>query len=244
MRRLAVIGDVHFAMPSLDRVLTAIASEGPDAVLMVGDLGSEVDLAATARAVLTEVASMGVPVVFVPGNHDRPGIPDQHDALNADGRVVSVAGLRVWGIGGAGPNRWGFPYEWTEDMLRTRPRKRADILLAHCPPSGCTLDRTARGDQAGSTAIRELLSQGLVQLLLCGHIHEAPGCEVVEGVVCVNAGALGPPYGAPQYATVTWDEACTEVRHVVLPYVQMPEQAAWCAGSIAGPEVGMRTWRF
>lgn len=244
MTRLVVIGDPHFAMDKLEKVLEAAASEGPDAILVVGDLGSERDLAKTASRVLDELCSLGVPVAFVPGNHDLANIPDQGCATNVDRRVVTIAGLRIWGVGGAGPTCWGFPYEWTEDMLRQRAWHSADILLAHCPPKGTSLDRTASGESAGSAAIREILAAGHVRLMVCGHIHEAPGCERVEGVVSLNAGALGVPYGAPQYAVVDWGPESLEIRHVVLPYVQVPETALWCKGRIGGPNVGTRTWRF
>src|ERR1700731_2630800 len=74
--------------------------------------------------------ALDVPLVFVPGNHDpdlsgyrtsragltlRAGIPVRAPwpggAINADGRVVDVAGLRIAGLGGcrrycAGPNQY------------------------------------------------------------------------------------------------------------------------------------------
>src|SRR5579864_8378166 len=111
---------------------------------------------------------LDVPLVFVPGNHDpdlsgyrtsrsglttragmpaRPPWPD--GAINADGRVVDVAGLRVAGLGGClryspGPNQ----YTERQQARRARLlRRRAgwhrlhdgrgiDVLLTHAPPRG------------------------------------------------------------------------------------------------------------
>jgi uncharacterized protein len=244
MPRLVVIGDVHFAMQKLAEVLAAVRGENPDGILLVGDLGSEADLRTTAHAVLREVAALGAPVAFVPGNHDLPELGDHGIAVNADDKVLDLAGLRVWGIGGAGPNRWGFPYEWTETMLHQRDWHDADIVLAHCPPRRCSLDRTGSGGHAGSQAIREILEQGRCRMLICGHIHEASGCAVVEDVVCLNAGALGEPYGTPQYSVVQWGDTALEVRHVVLPYEDDAEPAAWLRGWNGRPPAGVHRWNF
>ncbi len=244
MPRLAIIGDVHGAQEKLDLVLPQVYNAHPDAVLMVGDLGSERNLLDTAMAVLERVSQLDLPILYVPGNHDLPDLPDHALARNVDHRVLEVAGLRVWGIGGSGPNQWGFPYEWSEDMLRQRPRERADILLAHCPPLDTPLDPTTRGEHVGSQAMRELLQERRFELMACGHIHESPSCAKIDGVVCVNAGALGVPFGAPQFVVVDWEPKRIQVRHVVLPYILQPESAPWCKGLEWGPDPGERSWAF
>src|SRR5215471_12698853 len=112
--------------------------------------------------------ALEVPLVFVPGNHDpdlsgyrtsragltlragmpvRPPWPD--GAVNADGRVVDVAGLRVAGLGGcrrysAGPNQYTDRQQARRALaLRARARWRrrrdgreVDVLVTHAPPRG------------------------------------------------------------------------------------------------------------
>jgi hypothetical protein len=109
-----------------------------------------------------------VPLVFVPGNHDpdlsgyrlsragltiRAGLPARppmpEGAINADGRVVDVAGLRVAGLGGclrfgSGPNQ----YTERQQARRARALRRlaarrqrrdgrnVDVLITHAPPRG------------------------------------------------------------------------------------------------------------
>lgn len=205
---LAVIGDIHARFDRLDPVLERVRAEaGLDAVLLVGDIGAEPPLAlrvdaaaslafraASVARVVEHVRGLGLPVLWVPGNHDPEHLPLPG---NVDGGEATVAGLRVTGVGGAGPARFGFPYEWSEDEVRRRRLPTWDVLISHTPPLGTCLDRTRHGDSAGSAAIREL-AEGGRGLMVSGHIHEAPGCERLGHTVCVNAGGLGEPYGRTQ----------------------------------------------
>lgn len=90
----------------------------------------------------------------MPGNHAPDDLAGDGDV---DGRCVSLYGLRVAGTGGAGPTRFGFPYEWDEDDIRGRSWPDCDVLISHAPPARTPLDVTAWGGlHAGSEAVREL----------------------------------------------------------------------------------------
>src|SRR5215472_5583373 len=112
--------------------------------------------------------ALDAPLVFVPGNHDpdlsgyrvsraglvlRAGLPAEppwpSGAINADGEVVDVAGLRMAGLGGCrrysdGPNQYT---EWQQRLRaraltrrarwrRVRDGRGVDVLLTHAPPEG------------------------------------------------------------------------------------------------------------
>jgi hypothetical protein len=123
--------------------------------------------------------ALDVPLVFVPGNHDpdlsgsrssrsgltlRAGLPARapwpDGAVNADGRVVDAAGLRVAGLGGcrrynAGP--------------RPRGGREVDVVLTHAPPRG-----VGDGDDPphrGFTALHGLVAALRPAGLLHGHVH-------------------------------------------------------------------------
>ncbi len=167
----------------------------PDLVVSAGDLPWDY---------IESVASaVDVPVVFVPGNHDpqvastkvsRAGLhldagmpcptPRPVGAVNADGLVVEVAGLRIAGLGGCvryrpGPNM----YSQREYHLRARRLswrvKRpwassqgpagVDILLTHAPPLG--LGDEDDGPHVGIAALHGLLDRLRPTWLLHGHIH-------------------------------------------------------------------------
>jgi Icc-related predicted phosphoesterase len=147
------------------------------------------------------MAELDAPLVFVPGNHDpdlsgyrmsrnglmlRAGMPATPPwpagAVNADGRIVDVGGLRVAGLGGSRRYRAG-PNQYTDRQLARRARalrgrarwrrlrdgRGVDVLLTHAAPRG-----VGDGDDPAHVGFRAL--PGLVarlrpRLLLHGHIH-------------------------------------------------------------------------
>jgi calcineurin-like phosphoesterase family protein len=167
-------------------------AEGVDLVLAAGDLPFDY---------LEYLADeLDRPCVFVPGNHDadlsgyartrglwtRGGFPvswpGPAGAVNADGRVVDVAGLRIAGLGGSIRYNDG-PNQWTERQQAHRAAKvaraaarrerrdgrRVDVLLTHAPPKdlGDRDDPPHRGFACLHTAVARMRPQ----LLLHGHIH-------------------------------------------------------------------------
>ena len=152
------------------------------------------------------------PQYYVPGNHD---LPDLDLPGNADRRVVDVAGLRVVGIGGS-PDHRKDPYEYEEDEIRALELPEADILLSHTPPARTALDLVPRrGAHVGSEAIREraLCHRGA---LVCGHIHESPGTELLGECFCFNPGGLGRPFGRAQVGFLIWEVEGLRSEHLDL----------------------------
>lgn len=224
MTILAVIGDVHARGRTLAPVLEAIDARGVDGILLVGDLGSSLPARRepkegvrrrylnSVRGVLHATRALGVPLAYVPGNHD---LPDLDFEGNADRRQLRIAGLRVVGIGGS-PDHRGFPYEFDEEEVRSLRLPEADVLLCHTPPARTALDRVPRRDaHVGSEAIRER-AEAHDGVLVCGHIHESPGVVQLEACTCFNVGGLGRPYGRAQVGFVTWSEAEIRCEHLDL----------------------------
>ena len=101
------------------------------------------------------VTSMNVPLLYVPGNHD-PAYDEKIPSARAqggdylDGKVKSVKGLNIAGIGGSIRYRPGVPNQYTQSQMYSRmssfiprllwylPRHGniLDILIAHSPPRG------------------------------------------------------------------------------------------------------------
>ncbi|APU18980.1 hypothetical protein UA75_04755 [Actinoalloteichus sp. GBA129-24] len=127
-----------------------------------------------------------------------PGPPG---AVNADGRVVDVAGLRIAGLGGSIRYRPG-PDQWTEREQARRGRRLSrrvalrrlrdgggvDVLLTHAPPRGCgdRGDPPHRGVRSLHSTVRRLRPG----LLIHGHIHpfgEPVGDRELHGTRVVNA---------------------------------------------------------
>jgi hypothetical protein len=144
--------------------------------------------------------ALDVPCVFVPGNHDpdlsgytrygglsmKDGFPTAWPGpaggVNADGRVVDVAGIRFAGLGGSiryngGPNQWTQRQQarrarglvrraW---LRRRRDGRDVDVLLTHSPPS----DLGDRPDppHRGFTCLHRTIDVLHPKWLLHGHIH-------------------------------------------------------------------------
>ena len=203
--RLAVIGDIHAHYGFLAQVLDRIARDTVDGILLVGDIGSggrrlrvlgsaDIFYMKSVEQVFAAVEALKQPYLWVPGNHDLPKLPG---AGNVDFSNAMLAGLRVSGVGGAGPARFGFAYEWSEEDIRARTIPACDILLCHTPPLGTDLDLVPSGKHVGSQALRELALRH-AGVYVCGHIHESPGAVILGQALCMNVGGLGEPYGRPQ----------------------------------------------
>lgn len=211
--RLAVIGDVHAHMARLATVLRRIEEVGVDGILQVGDIGGNAlgrrrperhpERAAAYQksvdGVLEAMRTLGVPVLWVPGNHDLKEVEGDGNVDFGSGRIGE---LRVSGIGGAGPDLFGFPYEWQDNEIRQRKIPDCDILLSHCPPKNTRLDRVPHRDiHVGSHAVRDLAEKHH-GVLVCGHIHESPGVIQINDCLCLNAGGLGEPFGSARVGFV------------------------------------------
>lgn len=145
--------------------------------------------------------ALNVPLAFVPGNHDpdvsgyrtsragltlRAGFPARppwpSGAVCADGRIVTVAGLRVAGLGGCrrytgGPNQYTQRQQARRAralarraaLLRLRDGRGVDVLITHAPPRGC-----GDGDDLphqGFGALNTLAAGLQPAVLLHGHVR-------------------------------------------------------------------------
>jgi hypothetical protein len=160
----------------------------PDLVLSAGDLPWDyLEYVGTA---------VNAPLVFVPGNHDpaleraklgRNGTytsaglpvdsPRPRGAVNADGRVVEAAGLRIAGLGGCVRYRPG-AHQYTQRQYAARTRRllrRArrggpvDVLLTHAPPRG--LGDGEDQPHEGIEALHSALARLEPTYHLHGHVH-------------------------------------------------------------------------
>jgi len=140
------------------------------------------------------------PCVFVPGNHDpdlsgykhysglsmKDGFPaawpGPQGGINADGRVVDIAGLRVAGLGGSiryndGPNQWTERQQARRarklvraaERLRRKDGRGVDVLLTHAPPLG--LGDRDDPPHRGFECLHRTIERLQPKWLLHGHIH-------------------------------------------------------------------------
>jgi len=141
---------------------------------------------------------LSVPVFSVPGNHDEVG---SFIGTDVDKTKTSFRGISIFGIGGSGPEKFGFPYEWSEEDIGKLEIPEVDIIVSHTPPKNSLLDQLPNGMHVGSRSIRDIAQKGN-GVLISGHIHESVNVQRINNRLCYNAGSLGPPYGRTQYGII------------------------------------------
>jgi len=155
-------------------------------------------------------------IVAIPGNHDyclEPASSDFQAAraelatcctLLMDSEVV-VCGLRIYGT------------PWTPPIPRRKPMAfqlsdltskwaqipdGIDILVSHGPPRG-RLDRIILGYNVGCPDLRATVERVRPSIVAFGHIHEAYGTELHDGIVYINAATANllyePTHRVPVY---------------------------------------------
>jgi len=141
--RIAFVGDIHGRWLSvLDRLLEM----RPDAAILVGDLHGDApdgaDMrdgrAKPLRDLLWPLEEAGIPVRWIPGNHDgdREHLLDAtvgdavYGPFNFHGRVEEISGLRLAGIGGVFRGQVWFPHAGAPDPAPAAFESRS-LHLAH-----------------------------------------------------------------------------------------------------------------
>jgi Icc-related predicted phosphoesterase len=181
-------GDPH--LPDLTEI---------DLVLLGGDIThfAGIDVA---RTLIEKIQEAGPRVLAVCGNCDRPEIEGYLEQIGValDRRAQVIAGTVFAGLS-AGLPFVGCPYERTEKEFAAaggKARAAAEeiwapgptILLAHQPPYGTKCDRVLKIRHVGSRAIRELVEDWQPDLVLCGHIHESAGTDLIGKTRIINPG--------------------------------------------------------
>ncbi len=188
--KILAVSDVE--CPALWDYYTPGRLKGYDLILSCGDL--------KASYLSFLVTMAGVPVLYVPGNHDtsypqKP--PEGCDCI--DDHFVVYNGVRILGLGGCRKYHPG-RYQYTEAQMRRRIRrlryqlwrhKGVDIVVTHAPPAGV-------GDSEdpahwGFQALVELLDRYQPKYLLHGHVHMNYG----------HQGIREREYGATQVINVS-----------------------------------------
>jgi len=149
-------------------------------------------------------------VLTVTGNCDDELIEktmaqDGH-SLTGAGRVVGDTGF--FGVSAAQPfigNTWEVAESqlaaWAAAGHAAVAHASRQALISHPPPHGF-VDMSFNRTHGGSQAIREALDLYPVDLVVCGHIHEARGIATHGNATIVNCGPAWMGY----YAEIDWDD--------------------------------------
>ncbi len=157
----------------------------PDIIVSAGDLPFEY--------LENLVSRTDRPLIYVPGNHDPDlkgrdpvwsGLSTEFDGagpqgcINADGRLIDAAGLRIAGLGGSIRYRAG-PNQYTQREMGRRAlalelkarlsRRKVDILLTHSAAAG--YGDSADPPHHGLEALTRLATRLQPRVLVHGHVN-------------------------------------------------------------------------
>ncbi len=116
--RILHVSDLHLNPSSWGLIRTVVQTFDIDAVVDTGDM---VDWGSNAETnYVTAIPSVGVPYIYVRGNHDsaliQSAVARQRNAIVLDDAVTTIDGLTIAGIGDP---------EFTPDKSRPRPTTRS-----------------------------------------------------------------------------------------------------------------------
>jgi hypothetical protein len=193
--RILALTDIHAAYQKAEEIIT---KESPDICIIGGDLTTVGTVKEAEKAILN--FQQLCPRLFcLAGNMDLV----QHDdlyirlgvSLNAQGVVIEHVGF--FGVSSAPISPLHTPYEITEEEISRRihagyryvKQVKKKILVSHAPPYGTKVDITHSGVHVGSTSVRDFIEDHQPDVVICGHIHEGRGQDVIENSRIVNCGA-------------------------------------------------------
>jgi Icc-related predicted phosphoesterase len=214
--RLLALSDIHGNKQCVRRILAHAAQQPgkPEAIVIAGDL---TNWGSPDEAIqIIELCEAYVPqVLTVSGNCDdeliEKYIVKHGNSLTGRGRVVNEVGF--FGVSCGTPhlgNTWEVSEEVMAGWLQGGHREIADtprkVLVTHSPPHGM-VDFAWTKKHGGSHAVRAALDQYDIQLVLCGHIHEARGLMRYNHTTIINCGAAWMGF----YATIELNDTADVV---------------------------------
>ena len=194
-----------------DAVADVVAALGGLDLLIVGGDITTAGTPDDAEQAIRSWLPLAPRLLALAGNMDSPEIDDRLAELGValDGRGVNFGDIGVFGVSAAPISPLATPYELADDELERRIAQgyaaldgcRVTVFCPHAPPAGTACDRLASGEHVGSAVVRAFVEREQPDLVLCGHIHEARGTDVVGTSRIVNPG----PVRAGHYAVAEID---------------------------------------
>lgn len=210
--RLLFVVDVH---DRFDAVAEAARAAGDVDVLVVGGDITNAGAPDDVERAIELWRPLAPKLLAVAGNMDSAAIDARLDDLGVslDGRGVALGDVGLHGVSASGPTPLHTPHELADDELGEKARaghsevadRRLRVFVPHSPPFGTACDRLRSGVHVGSHALRAFVEREQPDLVLCGHIHESRGEDVVGSARIVNPG----PVAAGHYALVEVGETVT-----------------------------------
>ncbi len=176
--RILIATDIH----GDERALRSLLSRDFDYLVILGDLTNRFR-----EKHLFDLLPSNT--LFIPGNNE-PLTSGIH------GRVVEIAGVKFFTLGGSLPTPFNTPNEIPEEEYKkiiaenSAAIDSSTVILSHSPPYGA-LDLVG-GIHIGIKALRELIILKKPLAVFCGHVHEYSGhMAFINRTPVINPGKSG-----------------------------------------------------
>ena len=195
--RVFLASDFHGSIKAFREAASKAEDVQADVVVVCGDI-THFGSVQEARALLSPLVDLRLPVLFVPGNCDPPSLigVDMEGARCIHGLCETYGDLTFLGVGGGLISSFQTPFEITEEEILdvlTRGFIQASngrrlVLISHNPPKDTKIDRLHTGRHIGSISVRRFIEEKKPAVVFCGHVHEARGIDHIGETILVNPG--------------------------------------------------------
>jgi Icc-related predicted phosphoesterase len=181
--RLLAFSDLHRDLTQA----AALVEMSADADLVIG-AGDFASIHEGLEETIGALAPITTPTILVPGNNEtldalRGAAAGWPAAAVLHGEGTTVDGVEFFGLGAgipATPWDWSFDLSDQEAAALIAPAPDGCVLVLHSPPYG-HCDGGDPDTHFGSSALLAAIEEKRPRLVVCGHIHEAWGCESAIG---------------------------------------------------------------
>ncbi|MCX8174972.1 MAG: metallophosphoesterase [Candidatus Micrarchaeota archaeon] len=184
--KLLALSDLHSDEALLDRLRALSARKSYDLVVFCGDITNR-----GPAAYAEEAVSLFQKCFAVHGNMDTQDVVEKlrQKGVLIHGKKVEVGDWNFVGLGGSNPTPFGTPSEYSEEQIEAFLSQAGvdefSIVVSHPPPYGL-FDEVAGGLHIGSRAVRKVVEQKKPIMLICGHVHEHEGKEILGQTLIVK----------------------------------------------------------
>lgn len=192
--RILALSDLHAEESLIERIPACAVGRKPDAILILGDITNRGPIS-YAEDLIEALKGTGIPTHAIFGNIDPPEVHAllEEKGVGVHAKRVKLDGWNLVGFGGSGPTPYNTPTEFPEEQiyegLAGLKIDSKTILMTHSPPFDVEgLDKSWKGERAGSKSIRKIIEERKPALNLCGHIHEREGKAKIGSTAIVKVG--------------------------------------------------------
>jgi uncharacterized protein len=200
--KILAVTDIHGAYEKATKI---IKHEQADIVIIGGDLTNAGSLKEV-EAAINLFKPISKKIFAITGNMDLPLHEDffRSIGISLNGEGIVVGDIGFFGVSASPFSPLFTPNEISEESILIVLEKgydkiktaRTKIMISHSPPYGSKVDILHSGIHVGSTAVREFIECQQPDVVICGHIHEARGQEILGKTKIVNCGQGGKGYYA------------------------------------------------